>query len=48
MLIAQKEDKIVGALIVSLETEGEGVGSVGCTVVDEAHQGQGIATQLVI
>lgn len=48
VLIAQKEDKIVGVLIVSLETEGEGVGSVGCTVVDEAHQGQGIATQLVI
>lgn len=48
VLIALKKDRIVGALIVSLESEGEGVGSIGCTVVDEAHQGQGIATRLVL
>ena len=48
VLIAVDEEIVAGALIVSLETEGEGIGSVGCTVVRESHQGRGIASKLVI
>lgn len=47
-LIAEAEGKVVGALIVSLGTEGPGLGSVGCTAVRPSHQGRGIATNLVI
>lgn len=46
-LIATDGTKIAGALIVSLETEGAGIGSVGCTVVREENRGRGIASRLV-
>lgn len=40
VLVAVKEGKIVGTLIVSIETEGKDIGSVGCTCVmfKEAHK----------
>ena len=46
-LIAVSGGEAVGALIVSLATEGEGLGSVGCTAVRTACRGQRIATRLV-
>lgn len=47
VLIAADGTKISGALIVSVETEGAGIGSVGCTVVREESRGRGIASRLV-
>lgn len=47
VLIACEAERVQGALIVSLETEGKGLGSVGCTATRPAAQGQGIATRLV-
>lgn len=48
VLIATDHDEVVGTLIVSLEAEGENLGSVGCTTVRRAYQGKHIATNLVI
>lgn len=48
VLIAQYGESIAGTLLVSLESEGAGRGSVGCTAVRQSHQGHGIATNLVI
>ena len=45
---AEADGKIVGTLIVSFATEGEGLGSVGCTAVDPDYQGRKIASNLVI
>ena len=47
VLLAREGSTAVGALIVSAETEGTGVGSVGCTVVRTARRGRGIAAGLV-
>lgn len=47
VLIAIKNGKIVGTLIVSAETEAEGVGNVGCTCVASNETHQGIATNMV-
>lgn len=43
-----KEDEVVGTLIISAETEGKGLGSVGCTTVKRAYQGKHIAVNLVV
>ncbi len=40
--------EVVGTLIVSAETEGKGLGSVGCTTVKGAYQGRHIAVNLVV
>ena len=48
VLVAQSGESIAGTLLVSLESEGPGRGSVGCTAVRQSHQGQGIASNLVI
>ena len=48
VLIATDGDEAVGTLIVSLETEGEGLGSVGCTTVKPSHQGRHIGVNMVI
>ena len=47
VIVAVKNNIIVGTLIVSIETEGKGLGCVGCTCVkaDETHQK--IATNMV-
>ena len=47
VLIAVRNGKIVGTLIVSVETEAEGVGNVGCTCVSSTETHQGIATNMV-
>lgn len=47
VLVAVKNDLIVGALIVSIETEGKDLGSVGCTCVSFKESHQGIGTNLV-
>ncbi len=48
VLIATDGDAVVGTLIVSLETEGEGLGSVGCTTVKPSHRGRHIGVNMVI
>lgn len=47
VIIALDKNEVVGALIVSIETEGKGFGSVGCTVTKHSHRGKGIATNMV-
>ncbi|MCL1862225.1 MAG: GNAT family N-acetyltransferase [Defluviitaleaceae bacterium] len=47
ILIAEKDDEIVGTLQVSIEIEGKGIGCVGCTTTKPSCQGQGIATTMV-
>ena len=46
-MLAMAGDTVAGSLLVSLETEGVGVGSVGCTAVRPAYQGRHIAVQMV-
>lgn len=46
-LIATIGSKVVGTLIVSLETDGEGLSSIGCTTVRTDHRGEHIAVNLV-
>lgn len=48
VLVAEADGLIVGTLIISLESEGTGLGSVGCTAVRHAYQGRKIASNLVI
>ena len=47
VMLAEADGLAVGALIVSFETEGKGLGSVGCTAVREAYRGRRIAVNLV-
>lgn len=48
VLVAVKDNKIVGSLIVSIETEGKDLGCVGCTCVSFKETRQGIGTNLVM
>lgn len=47
VLVAVKNNKIVGTLIVSIETEGINLGNVGCTCVKFSETHQKIGTYLV-
>ena len=47
VLVAIKDNKIVGTLIVSIETEGKDLGSVGCTCVSFKETHQKIGTNMV-
>lgn len=47
VLIATDGAEVVGTLIVSLETEGKGLGSVGCTTVKPSHRGRHIGVNMV-
>lgn len=47
VLIAVDGEVVVGTLLVSLETEGEGLGSVGCTTVRPSHRGRHIGVNMV-
>lgn len=47
VLVAVKDNIIVGTLIVSIETEGKDLGCVGCTCVSFKESHQGIGTNLV-
>lgn len=48
VLVAVKNNKIVGTLIVSIETEGKDLGCVGCTCVSFKETHQKIGTYLVM
>ena len=48
VLVAEKENKIVGCIIVSVETEAKDLGNVGCTCVRFSETHQGIGTNMVI
>lgn len=48
VLVAVKNNKIVGTLIVSIETEGKDLGCVGCTCVSFEETHQKIGTYLVM
>lgn len=48
VLIALDGDKVVGTLMVDQETEGENVGSIGCTTVHPDYQGRKIASSMII
>jgi len=48
VIVALDGSTIVGALVVSRETEGEGLGSIGCTAVRNAWQGRKIATNMIM
>jgi len=47
VLIAVKDKEVVGTLLVCIETEGKGMGTVGCTATAKRHRGQGIATNML-
>lgn len=47
VLIAEKDQEVLGTLIVSREVEGPGIGSVGCTTTMKEHRNKGIATTMV-
>lgn len=48
VLIATTNNEVVGTLIVSIETEGKNLGSVGCTAVIPEYQHKCIATNMII
>lgn len=48
ILIALDGELVVGTLMVDQETEGKGVGSIGCTTVRPSHQGRKIAANMII
>ena len=47
VLIALDGAEVCGTLIVNAETEGKGIGSVGCTTVRHSHRGRHIAVNMV-
>ena len=47
VLVAEINGEIIGTLQVCTETEGKGVGSVGCTTTMHKHRGKGIASTMV-
>lgn len=48
VLVAEKDNEILGSLHVCIETEQKGYGSVGCTTTMHKHRGKGIATNMVM
>lgn len=48
VLIATKDNEVCGTLMVCIETEGKGLGSVGCTAVANKYRGQHIGVNMVI
>lgn len=48
VLIAIDGEEVVGTLFVNLETEGKGLGSVGCTTVKPNHRGRHIGVNMVL
>ena len=48
VLIALKDNEVVGTLIVSIETEGKDLGSVGCTTVKHKFRGNHIGVNIVM
>ena len=48
VLIALKDNEVVGTLIVCIETEGKNIGSVGCTTVKHSYRGNHIGVNIVM
>ena len=48
VLAAEIGKDVCGALLVSAESEGVGIGSVGCTAVLPSHRGRHIASNMVM
>lgn len=47
VLIAEKDNEILGTLMISIEVEDKNLGSVGCTTTVHKHRNKGIATNMV-
>jgi ribosomal protein S18 acetylase RimI-like enzyme len=47
VIVAVKDGEVVGTLMVGVDGEGEGIGSVGCTTTMKKYRGRGIATNMV-
>ena len=47
VLVAKDNDTVVGTLIISNQTEGKNIGSVGCTTVRHSYRGRHIGVNLV-
>ena len=47
VLIATCNDEVCGTLIISIETEANGLGSVGCTTVSHNYRGNHIEVNMV-
>ena len=48
VLIATSNDVVCGTLIISIETEAKGLGSVGCTTVSHNYRGKHIGVNMVV
>ena len=48
ILVAERNNKIIGCIIVSVETEAKDLGNVGCTCVRYSETHQGIGANMVI
>ncbi|MDR0294215.1 MAG: GNAT family N-acetyltransferase [Oscillospiraceae bacterium] len=48
VLIAEKDNEVLGALMVDIETGNTDTGSIGCTATACQHRNKGIATNMVI
>lgn len=48
VLIATCNDEVCGTLIISIETEAKGLGSVGCTTVSHNYRGKHIGVNMVV
>jgi len=48
VLIATSNDEVCGTLIISIETEAKGLGSVGCTTVSHNYRGKHIGVNMVV
>ena len=48
VLIATCNDEVCGTLIISIETEAKGLGSVGCTAVSHNYRGKHIGVNMVV
>ena len=48
VLIATSNNEVCGTLIISIETEAKGLGSVGCTTVSHKYRGKHIGVNMVV
>ena len=48
VLIATCNDEVCGTLIICIETEAKGLGSVGCTAVSHKYRGKHIGVNMVV
>jgi GNAT superfamily N-acetyltransferase len=47
VLIAVENEEVLGAIVVTIETDGPGLGCIGATATAHKHRGRGVATNLV-